>query len=233
MMNNEILEKIKNNIIISVQAMPNEPLYEEICINALIKSVINGGAKGLRVAGIRDVTNAKKLTNVPVIGITKPDKIPANYKELVYITPSIKDVQSLIKAGADIIAFDGTYRNRENEDNISSIIDIIHKNNKLAMADISTFEEGIMNTLLGADIISTTLSGYTTYSETNSSEPDFELVKKLYKTINIPIILEGRVWTPEDVKKAFSVGAFSVVIGSAVTRPQLITRRFVNNLSAK
>jgi len=98
------------------------------------------------------------------------------------------------------------------------------------MADISTFEEGIMNANLGADILSTTLSGYTTYSETNSTEPDFELVAKLANAVDIPVILEGRVWTPEEVKKAFDCGAHSVVIGSAVTRPQLITRRFIKAL---
>ena len=227
-MNNKILEQLKNNIIISVQAMPNEPLYDEVCINALIKSVLNGGAKGLRVAGERDVINAKKMTDVPVIGITKPSKIPANYKELVYITPSIKDVQLLINAGADIIAFDGTFRNRGNNENISEIIDFIHQNKKLAMADVSTYEEGLLNTLLGADIISTTLAGYTTHSETNSTEPNFELVEKLVKTIKKPVFLEGRVWYPEEVKKAFEIGAHSVVIGSAVTRPHLITKRFTN-----
>ncbi len=224
---NEILEKIKNKVIVSVQAMPSEPLYDEVCINALIKSVMNGGASGLRVAGMRDVKNAKKLTTVPVIGITKPSKIPANYKELVYITPSIKDASDIIEAGANIIAFDATHRKRGTKENIMQIIDFIHSKDRLAMADISTFEEGIMNALLGADIISTTLSGYTTYSEKNSSEPDFELVKKLSKVIDVPIILEGRIWSPDEVKKAFEAGAFSVVIGSAITRPQLITKRFV------
>ncbi len=227
----EVLEQLKNNIIISVQAMPSEPLYEEVCINALIKSVVNGGAKGLRVAGARDVRNAKSLTNVPVIGITKPEKIPANYKELVYITPSIKDAKKIIEAGADIVAFDATARNRNEKENLYQLINFIKSQGRLAMADISTFEEGLMNALLGADILSTTLSGYTTYSETNSDEPDFELVEKLVKTTNLPVILEGRIWTGEHVKKAFDVGAFSVVIGSAVTRPQLITRRFVKALS--
>jgi len=227
---NDILNQLKNNIIISVQAMPSEPLYDEVCINALIKSVINGGAKGLRVAGERDVRNAKQLTNVPVIGITKPSKIPANYKELVYITPSIKDAQLLIDAGADIIAFDATPRDRGVNENLSQIIDFIHSKNRLAMADISTFEEGIMNAKLGADILSTTLSGYTTYSENNSTTPDFELVKKLSEAVDTPVILEGRIWTPKDVQTAFENGAFSVVIGSAVTRPQLITKRFVKAL---
>ncbi|MCR4881770.1 MAG: N-acetylmannosamine-6-phosphate 2-epimerase [bacterium] len=224
---NEVLGKIKNKIIVSVQAMPSEPLYDEVCINALIKSVINGGAAGLRVAGVRDVKNAKKLADVPVIGITKPSKIPSNYKELVYITPTIKDAASIIDAGADIVAFDATFRNRGTKENILQIINFIHSKGRLAMADISTFEEGIINSLLGADIISTTLSGYTTYSEKNSSEPDFELAEKLSKTIDVPIILEGRIWSPEEVTKAFDSGAFSVVIGSAITRPQLITKRFV------
>jgi len=95
-MNNEVLNQLKGKVIISVQAMPSEPLYDEVCINALIKSVVNGGASGLRVAGERDVRNAKRLTSVPVIGITKPEKIPANYKELVYITPSQKMLKNLL-----------------------------------------------------------------------------------------------------------------------------------------
>lgn len=227
-MQNEILNRLKGNIIISVQAMPNEPLYEEICINALIKSVINGGAKGLRVAGARDTKNAKQIApDLPLIGITKPDKIPTNYKELVYITPTISDAEKIIEAGADIIAFDATARNRNSKENLYQLIQFIKSKGKLAMADISTFEEGIMNACLGADILSTTLSGYTTYSETTSTTPDFKLVEKLSKTTNIPVILEGRVWTPEEVKQGFGAGAFAVVIGSAVTRPQLITRRFV------
>ena len=225
---NEILEKLKHKIIISVQAMPSEPLYDEVCINAMIKSVLAGGAAGLRVAGARDVRNAKAISDVPVIGITKPSKIPANYKKLVYITPTIKDAKSIIDAGADIVAFDATARNRNTKENLYQIIDYIHKSGRLAMADISTFEEGIMNSLLGADILSTTLSGYTTYSENNSGDkPDFNLVKKLVNAVDTPVILEGKIWEPEEVKQAFKSGAHSVVIGSAVTRPQLLTKRFV------
>ena len=92
------------------------------------------------------------------------------------------------------------------KENLYQIIDFIHSKNRLAMADISTFEEGIMNSDLGADILSTTLSGYTTYSETNSTEPDFELVKELTSTTDTPVILEGRIWLPDEVKKAFELG---------------------------
>lgn len=100
------LEKLKNQVIISVQAMPNEPLYKEECLTAMMQSVVNGGAKGLRLAGARDVKNAKKLFNMPIIGLTKPDKLPDNWKEVVYITPTLKEVNELIEANADIIATD-------------------------------------------------------------------------------------------------------------------------------
>ena len=109
------IEKLKNQIIISVQAMPDEPLYKEECLTAMMKSVINGGAKALRLAGSRDIKNAKKLFNVPVIGLTKPDKLPENWKEIVYITPSLKEVNELIDANADIIAVDATLRPRPKE----------------------------------------------------------------------------------------------------------------------
>lgn len=221
----DILNKLKNNVIVSVQAMPNEPLYKEDCMIAMMQSVINGGAKALRLAGYRDVINAKKLFNVPVIGLTKPDKLPENWKEVVYITPTLKEVDELINAGADIIATDATNRPRPKE-SLKEIVDYIKSKNKLSMADISTFEEGIKARELGFDIISTTLSGYTQESLTDSETPDFELLEKLVKNLDCPIILEGRIWNVEEVNKAFNLGAFAVVIGSAITRPQLITKRF-------
>ena len=222
----KILEKLKNEVIISVQAMPDEPLYEETALTAMMKSVVTGGAKGLRLAGARDVKNAKKLFSVPVIGLTKPDKLPDNWKEVVYITPTLNEVIELIEANADIIATDATMRPRPKE-SLKEILSEIKSANKLAMADISTFEEGIKARELGFDIISTTLSGYTSYSDCNLKTPDFILLEKLVKELDCPVILEGRVWTPDEVTKAFDLGAYSVVIGSAVTRPGLITKRFI------
>lgn len=222
----DVLEKLKNKIIVSVQAMPDEPLYKEECMNAMMQSVVNGGASGLRVAGVRDVKNAKKLFDLPLIGITKPDKLPDNWQEVVYITPTLDDVSKLIDAGADIIAFDGTARPRECS--IEKMIKIIHSAGRLAMADIATFEEGLACAEAGADILSTTLSGYTKETLNKPDEPDFELLEKLVKNTQIPIILEGKIWEPHQVKRAFKLGAHSVVIGSAITRPQLITKRFIN-----
>ena len=221
----DILKSLKGKIIVSSQAMPDEPLYKEECMFALMQSVVNGGAEALRVAGARDVKNAKKL-NVPVIGLTKPNGLPTNWKEIVYITPGLKEVNELINAGADIIAFDGTSRPHDNC-SLEDIIETIHKAKRLAMADISTLEEGINCAKLGADIISTTLAGYTLESGEPTKGPDYELLSALVKALDKPIILEGRIWTPEDVKKAFEYGAYCVVIGSAITRPQLITKRFI------
>lgn len=227
---NSILNNIKGEVIVSCQAMPDEPLYDEECMIAMMKSVMTGGAKVLRVAGMRDVKNAKALGAI-VIGITKPNKLPENWKSVVYITPSLKEVDELINANADIIAFDGTSRPRPNC-NLKDIIEKIHNAGKLAMADISTFEEGINCSNMGADILSTTLSGYTEESETQRSEPDFELLKELVNKQAKPVILEGRIWEPKEVKKAFDLGAYSVVIGSAITRPQLITKRFMEYKNA-
>lgn len=225
---NEIIKKIEKKIIVSCQASPGDPLFENECLMAMIKSVILGGASVLRLAGANDIKKAKSFTNLPVIGITKPTPLPENWKEVVYITPTFNDAKILSEAGSDIIAIDGTSRTRSAE----NLVELIHKIktelNRIVMADISTLEEGLMCKLLGVDIISTTLSGYTSYTlDKNNGEPDFELLRNLVKITECPIILEGRIWTPEHVKTAFNLGAHSVVIGSAITRPQLITERFI------
>lgn len=225
---NNVIDRIKGIVVVSVQAMPSEPLYAESCMTAMMKSVVNGGAGALRVAGVRDVKIAKNLFTLPVIGLTKPNVIPKNYKEIVYITPTVKDVIDLVQAGADIIATDATQRPRPNGEKLADLFKYVHINNRIVMADISTLEEGIKAKEAGADILSTTLAGYTLESVNSpSKEPDFELLKQLVETTKMPVVLEGRIWEPEQVNKAFELGAHCVVIGSAITRPQLITKRFV------
>jgi len=223
---NNLIKKLKNKIVVSVQAAPSEPLYKEECMVAMMQSVIEGGAGGLRVAGARDVKNAKKLFDIPVIGLTKPDIIPGNWKEIVYITPTVKEASVLIEAGADIIAFDGTSRPRGNC-TLEEIIKYIKGNIRISMADISTLEEGLNCEKLGVDMLSTTLSGYTQTSQLKSDGPDFELLEQLVKNTKLPVVLEGRIWEPQEVDRAFELGAHCVVIGSAITRPQLITKRFI------
>ena len=227
-----MIKRLKNKVIVSCQAMPAEPLYKEECMTAMMKSVVNGGAQGLRVAGVRDVKIAKSLFEIPVIGLTKPDVIPKNWKEIVYITPTLKDVVNLIQAGADIVAFDGTQRPRP-KCTLEEIIKYIKINRRKSMADISTLEEGIKCAELGADILSTTLSGYTTQSPIETDGPDFKLLEALVKETDKPVVLEGRIWELEQINRAFELGAHAVVIGSAITRPQLITKRFINGVEGK
>lgn len=222
----DIIESLKGKVIVSSQAMPNEPFYDEKCMTAMMESVVNGGAAALRVAGTRDVRIAKTF-NLPVIGLTKPDKLPDNWRSVVYITPTLNKVNELIHAGADIIAFDGTSRPRPDGSNVKQLIEQIHQAERLAMADISTLEEGVKCAESDADIISTTLAGYTDESGEAGDTPDFELLEKLVNVVKKPVFLEGRIWYPEEVKKAFELGAHAVVIGSAITRPQLITKRFI------
>ena len=223
----DIINRIKGKVIVSVQAMPTEPLYAEKCMTAMMQSVVKGGAGGLRVAGARDVKIAKKLFDVPVIGLTKPDVIPSNWQEIVYITPTQDEVIELVQAGADIIAIDGTMRKRPNNTKLEDLIKYIKINKRISMADISTLEEGQNAEKVGANILSTTLSGYTQFSQNRGDGPDFELLQQLVENTNLPIVLEGRIWEPKEVEKAFELGAHCVVIGSAITRPQLITKRFV------
>lgn len=221
-----MIKSLKNKVIVSVQAMPNEPLYKEDCMFAMMQSVVNGGASALRVAGARDVKNAKTL-GIPVIGLTKPDGLPENWKEIVYITPTLKEVNELIDAGADVVAFDGTRRPRPNNCTLQEIVSRIKSANRYAMADIATYDEAMYCAELGVDIISTTLSGYTQESLSDSDTPDFELLQKIVENTDVPVILEGRIWEPSQVDKAFELGAYCVVIGSAITRPQLIIKRFI------
>lgn len=225
---NKLLDKFKKNIIISVQASSGEFFYEDDHLLCMAKSVIQGGASGLRLAGPDFIKKIKKITEIPVIGLTKPDPMPENWKDNIYITENFEQAGKLAQAGADIIAIDATLRKRRFETLEELIFKIKNELNKPVIADISNIKEGLNSSRLEADIISTTLSGYTSYTlEKNNDKPDFELLKELVKNQNKPVILEGRVWRTEDVKMAFEAGAFSVVIGTAVTRPRLITERFV------
>ena len=171
------LESLKEKVIISVQAAYGEPLYDENALLAMMMSVVNGGAQALRLAGARDIQNAKKHFNLPVIGITKPKVLPQNWINEVYITPSVADVEEIAAAGADVIAFDGTNRPRV-KNSLAEIISSIKNLKKIAMADIATFEDAKKSVELGADLVSTTLSGYTQETANRPDEPDFELLQK-------------------------------------------------------
>jgi N-acylglucosamine-6-phosphate 2-epimerase len=228
MLNKQMLmQQIKGKLIVSCQALEHEPLHGSDIMARMAIAAEQGGAAGIRANSKEDIIAIKQVTQLPIIGIVKRDYPDSE----VFITPTLKEVNELLEAGTDVVTLDATSRKRPSNSQLEDMIRFIRNNSpSYIMADISTFEEGILAMELGADFISTTLSGYTTYSP-QIIEPDFDLIKRLSALGKVPIIAEGRISNPADAKKALELGAFSVVVGSAITRPQLITKRFVEEVT--
>ena len=182
------------------------------------------GAAGIRTNGERDVKEIKKTVDLPVIGLIKKEY--EGFSQ--YITVTMKEIDTLVKVGADIIALDCTMRERGDRKTVNGFIKEIKEKypDIILMADISTFEEGVNAEKAGVDMVGTTLSGYTPYSE-KTDGPDFKLVEKLSKELAIPVIAEGKIHEPQQAKKMLELGAHAVVVGGAITRPLEIAQRFV------
>lgn len=225
----EILAATKDSIIVSCQALPNEPMYcEEMSIMPFFANAAKqAGSKCIRTSSIRDVVEIKRVTGLPVIGLVK--RVVEGYAS--YITPTMKEVDDLFNADSDIIALDCTMRERGDGSTINEFIAQIKAKypDVPLMADISTFEEGVNAAKCGVNIVGTTLSGYTDYSP-KTDGPDFELVQKLVDALDIPVIAEGKIHTPEDARKMLSLGAHAVVVGGAITRPLEIAQRFYKGI---
>ncbi|HNY10559.1 MAG TPA: N-acetylmannosamine-6-phosphate 2-epimerase [Candidatus Wallbacteria bacterium] len=221
----KILSKIKGGLIVSCQALEDEPLHGSFIMAKMACAAKSGGAAGIRANGAEDIAAIKKIVDLPLIGIIK--KV---YKGSgVYISPTIKEIDELVKAGADIIATDATDRVRPTGTTLDDFYKCVREKypDIILMADISTFEEGVKAEKLGFDLAATTLSGYTEYTK-GTKLPDLRLLKKLANRLKIPVIAEGGISEPKELKKAIELGAFAAVVGGAITRPQQITRRFVN-----
>ncbi len=220
-----MLDKVKGGLIISCQALENEPLHSSFIMGRMAKAAKEAGAVGIRAQGVEDIIEIKEVTKLPVIGIIKRDYDDSE----VFITPTKKEVDELLKSKCEMIALDCTNRVRPNNEDLGELIKYIKSHNVLVMGDISTYEEGVKAEKLGVDCVSTTLSGYTSYSPQTDS-PDYDLMKKLSNDLKIPIIAEGKINTPEELKKAYEMGIYSAVVGSAITRPQIIGKKFVDVL---
>lgn len=222
----ELFDRVKGRVIVSCQAVPGEPLYveEKSIMYLMARAAKRAGTPMIRTSSIRDVVAIKEETGLPVIGLIK-----INYPGFEsYITPTMKEVDELVEAGSDIIALDCTDLKRGDGKTIEEFITEVRKKypDQILMADISTYEEGIRAWKLGMDLVGTTMSGYTPQS-VKLDGPDYELVKKLSETVDIPVIGEGRVHSPEDAVKMLEAGAFAVVVGGAITRPLEIATRFI------
>lgn len=225
----EILERIKGQLIVSCQALPSEPLYveEKSIMYLMARAAKQAGSPCIRTSSIRDVLAIKEETDLPVIGIVKI--VYDGYDS--YITPTMKEVDELYAADADIIALDCTMRKRGDGTTINEFIAQIKGKypDAVLMADISTYEEGVNAWKCGADFVGTTLSGYTDYSP-KVDGPDVQLVKKLSETIDVPVIAEGKVHYPDEAVQMLEAGAYAVVVGGAITRPLEIATRFINRV---
>ena len=225
----EEISSIKGKLIVSCQALPDEPLHSSFIMGKMAKAAKQGGAKGIRANTSEDIKEIKNEVDLPVIGIVKKDY--ENSK--VYITPTMKEVDDLISSKAEIIAMDATKDLRPGGIGIDEFFKEVKKKypNQLFMADCSTVDEAINADKLGFDFIGTTLVGYTDQSKDMKIEQnDFELIKEIVKNVKHNVIAEGNINTPEKVKRVMQLGVFSIVVGSAITRPQLITKAFVDAL---
>lgn len=220
-----MIEKIKGGLVVSCQALDNEPLHSSFIMSKMAKAAEEGGAVGIRANSKEDILAIKEETDLPIIGIVKRDYADSN----VYITATMTEIDELMLAGCDMIALDATSQSRPEGESLKAFVQAIRKKygDVLLMADTASLEEGIEAERLGFDVISTTLVGYTDYSKGQDIfSHDYALLKAYIEQINCPVIAEGGVDTPEKMRGCLEAGAHSVVVGSAITRPQLITKRF-------
>lgn len=229
-MKKDLIQALSGGLIVSCQAYAGEPLFGSDTMAKLAVAAREGGAVGIRANSPADIAAIKETLSLPVIGIWK-----ARYEDSqVYITPTGTEAAAVAEAGADIIAIDATSRRRPGGESLSDIVAMLRASYPqcLLMADVSTAEEGLQAEAMGFDIISTTLSGYTEYSP-QQKDPDFDLVAKLSRTTSIPVFAEGRIQSPEQAHQCLLLGAHAVVIGSAITRPEVITKKFVDGLTQR
>ena len=219
----DLIKRLENGLIVSCQALEGNPLRAPEHMAAMALAAELGGAVAIRANGVSDISEIKKRVSIPIIGINKAERT----LEIPYITPDFAHAEEIAKLGVEIIALDATNRLRPNGTTVKELISRIKNElNVLVMADIATYEEGVMAAEYGADIVATTLSGYTTYSPFTDG-PDLEIVRRLKASIDVPIIAEGRYNSPQDLRAGIDAGAHAVVIGKSITNITFSTERFI------
>jgi N-acylglucosamine-6-phosphate 2-epimerase len=221
-------ENLRGGLIVSCQALENEPLFGSEIMAKMALSARQGGAVGIRANTPTDIAAIKNaVPSLPVFGLWKV--VVPGFEE-VYITPRVQECVAVANAGAEVIALDATLRPHPEGTMQELIIAAKAATGCYILADIDTEEAAIAAIEAGADAISTTLSGYTPNSP-NLPGPDLDLVQRLAaRSLPVPLFAEGRIHTPEDARTALDAGAFGVIVGGAITRPRQITERFYNAL---
>ena len=226
---NEKVESLKGKLIVSCQALPHEPLHSSFIMGRMALAAKEGGAYGIRANTKEDIAEIQARVDLPVIGIVKRDYEDSK----VYITPTMKEINELMEVKPDIIALDATHSLRPGGRTLDEFYREIRKSypEQLLMADCSTVEEALHADQLGFDFIGTTLVGYTDQSRDLKIESnDFEIIRQIVAKVKHRVIAEGNINTPEKAKRVIELGAFSVVVGSIIARPQLITKSFAEAL---
>lgn len=220
---NEILKSIQGGLIVSCQALENEPLYSSYIMGRMAYAAYLGGACGIRANTVKDIQEIKTVVDLPIIGIIKKDYPNCD----VYITPTVEEVDALVACGVEIIAIDATNRMRPFGVTLDEFFKEVRDKypEQLFMADCSNLEEGIHAAEIGFDLIGTTMSGYTPYTK-GIKLPNLEMMRGLVERLDKPVIAEGGVWTGEDLQSVYNTGIFAAVVGSAITRPRDITKHF-------
>lgn len=220
-----VLEQLKGKLIVSCQALPEEPLHSPYIMGKMAYAAALGGASGIRANSVEDIREIKQQVQLPIVGIIKKVYEGSD----VFITPTMEEVHALYVEGVDIIAMDATDRTRPDGSTIAELFPEIRKRYKaqLFMADCATFEDALRAAQLGFDCVGTTLCGYTEETR-HVSVPNMELIGRLVREISVPVIAEGGIITPEQLATTFTLGVHAAVVGTAITRPMEITKRFVN-----
>jgi len=221
----EILDSIKGGLLVSCQALPDEPLYSSYIMGRMAYAAYLGGAIGIRANTVEDIREIRKTVDLPIIGIIKK-----NYGSCpVFITPTMEEIDALAEEGVEIIALDATERVRPDGKRIEDVFPVIREKypQQIFMADCATYEDAKKAVELGFDCIGSTLAGYTEESK-DADLPDFTLIERMVNNFSVPVIAEGGISTPEELKKIIELGVHAAVIGSAITRPMEITKKFAS-----
>lgn len=225
---NGLIRQLAGGLIVSCQAGRGHALRDSATIARMASAAADGGARAIRcggVGGLDDVAAVREAVALPVIGLTKQDR------DGVFITPTLDDAVAVARRGAEIVALDGTSRPRPDGLDLAAVIKAVHDEGALVMADVATLPDGELAAAAGADLVASTLSGYTEDTAGRVGPgPDLELVAGLRRALpDQPIVAEGRYHSPESVAEALRLGATAVVVGTAITDPTWITRSFARS----
>ena len=223
------VENLKGKLIVACQALPDEPLHSSFIMGRMALAAKQGGAAGIRANTKEDIKEIRSQVDLPIIGIVKRDYDDSD----IYITPTMKEIEELMEVKPEIIAMDATIATRPGGKNIDEFFKEVKEKypEQLFMADCSTVDEALHADELGFDFIGTTMVGYTPQSKGDKIEAnDFEILRKIVSNVKHKVIAEGNINTPQKARRVVELGAYSVVVGSIITRPQLITKSFVEEM---